>query len=91
MNKLQDAEKYLRMAIEKVRRDPTVHDHLGDVYARLGRLKDAITQWQISLKAWESSPQSESDSVEIAKIQRKLEGAKVRVAKEGTAQGARQH
>ena len=83
-DKLEEAEAYLRRALDRVYRDPTVHDHLGDVLAKMGRVKEAMTEWQISLKEWETSTPSEKDPLEISKISRKLEGAKVRLAKESS-------
>jgi tetratricopeptide (TPR) repeat protein len=80
--KLSDAETYLRRALERFSKDPTVHDHLGDVYAREGKLKEAITHWQNSLSEWENAAPSERDPTEVAKIQKKLETARVRLAKE---------
>ncbi len=68
--------------VEKINGDPTVYDHLGDVYLKEGKVKDAIAQWQMSLKEWEKSPQSEQDPDEVAKVTRKLEGARVRLASE---------
>ena len=85
MGKYEEAETWLRQSLERVSRDPTVHDHLGDVLAKLGKLKDAISQWQIAVKEWESSPPSETDQSEVAKIQKKLESARVRLAKEGSS------
>jgi Tfp pilus assembly protein PilF len=85
LGKFEEAETWLRRALERSGRDPTVHDHLGDVYAKLGKLKDAISQWQSSLKEWETSPPSEVDHAEVAKIQKKLENAKVRLAKESSS------
>ena len=82
LGKLDDAETYLRQALERVTRDPTVHDHLGDVYFQKGRLKDAIAQWEISLREWQSSSRAEADPAEMSKVQKKLEGARVRLAKE---------
>jgi len=84
MGKLDQAENYLRLALQRVSRDATVHDHLGDVYFRQGKLKEAIAQWQISLKEWEASSRAEIDPVEMAKIQKKLESAKIRLAKESS-------
>jgi len=69
-----------------------VHDHLGDVYFKQGNLKDAIVHWQLSLKEWENSSPSERDTTEIAKVQKKLDSAKVRLARESGDRGpAKQH
>ena len=84
MDKLKEAEDSLLRALEKYSRDPTVHDHLGDVYFKQGKIKEAINQWLSSLKEWETASTSEHDPVEVAKVQKKLEGAKVRLAKEGS-------
>jgi tetratricopeptide (TPR) repeat protein len=85
LGRLDEAEANLRQALERVSRDPTVHDHLGDVYLQKGRLKEAIGQWEISLHEWEASSKSELDTTEVAKIQKKLEGARVRLARESGA------
>lgn len=84
MGKLDEAEQNLKLALEKISKDPTIHDHLGDVYARQGKLKEAVGQWEMSLKAYESAPPSESEPSEVAKVHRKLEGARVRLAKENS-------
>ncbi|MCC6858108.1 MAG: tetratricopeptide repeat protein, partial [Bryobacterales bacterium] len=88
LNRLEDAETQLRLALERISGDPTVHDHLGDVYFKQGKLKEAIGQWQNSLKEWEASPQSDQDPAEIAKIGKKLESARVRLAREQSAMSA---
>jgi tetratricopeptide (TPR) repeat protein len=88
---LPKAEEYLRRAVEQTSKDPTVHDHLGDVYFKQGNLKDAITQWQISLREWDNSSPSEKDTTEIAKVQKKLDGAKVRLARESGEHGGPKH
>jgi tetratricopeptide (TPR) repeat protein len=84
LNRLDDAERALVRALSKsgVGQDPTVHDHLGDVYLKLGKTKDAITQWQASLKEAEADTQSDMEPGELAQINKKLEDAKVRLAKE---------
>ena len=79
----QEAESSLLLkAIERMSTDPTVHDHLGDVYLKQGKVKEAILQWQASLNEWKTSPPAEADSEEVAKVSRKLENAKTRIAKE---------
>lgn len=81
--KYTEAEEYLKRALERTSKDPTVHDHLGDVYAKLGKTKEAVTEWQRAIQEWQATPQSEQDGQEIAKIQKKLENAKLRLAREG--------
>ena len=85
MGRFAEAESSLRRAIERVSRDATVHDHLADVLARQGKWKEAVAEWQISLKEWDTSSPSEKDPGEVAKITKKLEGARVRLAQESGA------
>jgi tetratricopeptide (TPR) repeat protein len=80
--KLKDAEGLFVQALQKIGQDPTVHDHLGDVYFNLGRTNEAISQWQASLQEFKNGTQSDSDPSEIARINKKLESAKVKLAKE---------
>jgi predicted Zn-dependent protease len=83
-NKLKEAEEQLDRSIQLMTHDPTIHDHLGDVYFKQGRIKEAIAQWQLSLAEWDSGPASEKEPEEIAKVQKKLDSARVRLAKEHT-------
>jgi tetratricopeptide (TPR) repeat protein len=82
LNKLPEAEQQLRRAVQYMSSDPTVHDHLGDVYFREGKIREAITQWQNSLKYYEASAPTDVDQSEVAKVQKKLESAKVKLARE---------
>ena len=82
LNRLEDAEQTLQRALAKIGQDPTVHEHLGDVYAKLGKTKDAITQWEASLKEAAGDSQSDMEPGEVSKITKKLEDAKVRLARE---------
>ncbi|HEX6897561.1 MAG TPA: tetratricopeptide repeat protein [Bryobacteraceae bacterium] len=82
LNKLPEAEEKLQKAIQYMSRDATVHDHLAEVYLREGKIKEAIGQWQSSLKEWQTSSPSEMDRGEVAKVQKKLDDAKVRLARE---------
>lgn len=85
MGKLDEAETNLRLSLQRVSGDPTVRDHLGDVLAKRGKLKEAIAEWQASLKAWEVSSPAEKDPAEVAKVLKKLEDAKVRLARESSS------
>lgn len=84
LDKLDAAESTLLRAIERAPHDPTVHDHLGDVYAKKGNIKDAVGQWERSLTEWKSTPPSEMDPTEVAKVQKKVDSGKVRLAKESS-------
>ncbi len=82
MDKLEEAETYLRRSLQRAPRDPTVRDHLGDVLFKRGKLREAVAEWQLSLKEWEASSPADKDPAEVAKVSKKLEGAKVRLARE---------
>ncbi len=82
MNRLDEAEQQLTRSLQMSDKDPTIHDHLGDVYFKEGKLKEAIAQWQSSLKAYSASSPSEAEPDELAKVQKKLDSARVRLAKE---------
>jgi len=86
MNRLQEAEDTLKLALDKMAKDPTVHDHLADVFMKSGKLKEAIQQWDAAVHEWENGAPADLDHAELAKVQKKLETAKVRLAKESGKQ-----
>ncbi len=82
LNRLDDAERELTRSIQIESKDPTIHDHLGDVYFKEGKLKEAIAQWQSSLQEVNAGNPTEMEPEEIAKVQKKLDNARVKLAKE---------
>jgi len=83
LNKLDEAERQLSRSLQlSAEKDPTIHDHMGDVYFKQGKLKLAISQWQSSLKAYNLSAPGDVEPDEIAKVQKKLDSARVKLAKE---------
>ena len=76
------AEENLRRASERIGNDPTVHDHLGELYQKTGRLKLAAANWQRALEEWNKTIPAEVDSDDVAKVQKELESAKVRLAQQ---------
>jgi len=80
--KFDEAERLLIRAIDKIGQDPTVHDHLADVYFKLGKIKEAVTQWQAALKDFHSPAGIDSDPEDMAKVNRKLDAARVKLANE---------
>jgi tetratricopeptide (TPR) repeat protein len=82
MGKYDLAETVLRKAVDRIDNDPTVHEHLGDVYQKTNRLKLAVTQWERSLQEWKKTIPAEVETADVAKVQKKLDGAKVRLARQ---------
>jgi tetratricopeptide (TPR) repeat protein len=78
------AEDYERKAVMRQGTDPALLDHLGEIYAKTGKLQLAITQWEKALKAYAASLPPEADPADVDKLQHKLEGARVRLAHAGT-------
>lgn len=85
MGKYDLAEAELRKAVDRLDNDPTVHEHLGDVYQKTNRLKLAAMQWERSLQEWKRTIPAEVEAADVVKVQKKLDGAKVRLAKQENA------
>ncbi len=77
------ADDYETKAALRMSGDPTVLDHLGEIKAKNGKLQQAIEDWQKSLKQYSTSLSPEADPNDVAKVQRKLEGARIRLAHAG--------
>jgi tetratricopeptide (TPR) repeat protein len=78
------AEEDLRKAVERNSTDPTVHDHLGELYEKTGRLKLAASQWEESLNEYARTISADVDPGDVGKVQKRLDSARVRLAKEGS-------
>jgi len=88
-NKLNDAEATLRKAVERDSHDPTIHSHLGDVYAKLGRNELAASEWEKSLTEWRHALPADVENDKIAEIEKKLGQTKHRVAQKSSVQEAK--
>ena len=82
LGKNDQAEEQLVKASQKIGTDPTVHDHLGDLYQKTGRLKLAVAHWERAVAEWNKTVAAEVDSDDLARVQKKLESAKVKLARE---------
>ena len=85
LEKFELAEDYLLRATNRLSRDPTIHDHLGDLYFKTGRLNEAVAAWERALSAWQTTPPTEHDDEIVAKLEKKLHELKVRLARETQA------
>jgi len=81
------AEDNLRQAVQRDQTDPTVHEHLGDLYEKTGRIRLAAAQWELSLAEFAKSSPADVDPGDVNKVQKKLESARVRLAKEESVIG----
>ncbi|MGO8935248.1 MAG: tetratricopeptide repeat protein [Terracidiphilus sp.] len=87
MGEYELAEDNLRQAVNRDQTDPTVHMHLGDLYEKTGRIRLAAAQWQLSLDEFAKSSAADIEPGDVEKVQKKLEGARVRLAKEDSSTG----
>ena len=46
------------------------------------KVREAVSQWEVSMKEWDSSSPAEMRPDDIAKVKSKLEGARVRLTRE---------
>ena len=88
-NRLEEAEATLHKALERDSHDPTIHSHLGDVYAKLGRTTLAATEWEKSLSEWRRAAPADVETDKIAELEKKLGQVKHRVAQKSSAQDAK--
>jgi Tfp pilus assembly protein PilF len=85
MGEYELAEENLRQAVERDQTDPTVHDHLGDLYEKTGRIRLAAAQWELSLSEYAKTASADVDQTDVTKVEKKLESARVKLAKQENA------
>jgi tetratricopeptide (TPR) repeat protein len=89
MGEYELAEDNLRQAVERDQTDPTVHDHLGDLYEKTGRIRLAAAQWEMSVAEYQKTPSLDQEPGDMSKVEHKLEGARVKLAKQESATGVK--
>jgi Tfp pilus assembly protein PilF len=82
MGQYELAEDNLRQAIQRDQTDPTVHEHMGDLYEKTGRIRQAAAQWELSLAEYAKSAPADVEPGDVAKVQKKLDSARVKLAKQ---------
>jgi tetratricopeptide (TPR) repeat protein len=85
------AEENLRKASMKITNDGTIQDHLGELYFKTGRLKLAAAHWERALEEWGRTPlPGDVDNTDVARVQKKLESTKVKLAKQAQQSTSKQ-
>jgi Tfp pilus assembly protein PilF len=82
LGKFEQAEDNLTKASQHMGADPTVQQHLGDLYQKTGRLKLAAAHWELAIQEWNKSAAPDVDGDQFARVQKDLESAKTKLAKE---------
>ena len=79
LNDLENAEKYLLQADQRVKDDPVISDHLGDLYYKIGDFQKALDFWSQSVKIG-------TEQEEIQKVQKKLDTLLEKLKEKGQAE-----
>lgn len=79
-SRMPEAQKYLEQAVARDAHDPTILEHLGDVYARLGQIERAAGYWERAQSAWQKSLPVDYEEDKVAQLDKKLKNLKRRLA-----------
>ena len=87
MGEYELAEDNLRQAVARNQTDPTVHEHMGDLYEKTGRIRQAAEQWQLSISEFAKAAPADVEPGDAAKVQKKLDAARMKLANKDNAIG----
>jgi len=76
LNRLEEAEKRLRQAVERSQENAVACDHLGDVLMALGHPQDALHMWQTALEQAKGLDQPEKVRDKIETVRRRKQSPK---------------
>lgn len=85
MNRFEEAEAPLQKAVEQLSNDPTVLDHIGHVYLRLGKKRQAQQAWEHALKEWPTAFESDFGPKQAAQLEKELKKLNRELAKDKTS------
>ncbi|ADW68262.1 tetratricopeptide repeat protein [Granulicella tundricola] len=85
MGQYGPAETNLKKAIDRTASDPSIHDHLGQLYEKTGHLQQAVAQWERSMTEYARSLPADADPADVAKVKHNLEQARTKLARVGGA------
>jgi tetratricopeptide (TPR) repeat protein len=84
LGQYQQAEEDLQQAILRLPQDPSLHDHLGQIYEKTDKLKQAAAQWEIAQKLYRITNPADYEAADVAALDKHLESVRVRLAKGDT-------
>lgn len=76
MGRYDLAEPPLEAAARLIQNDPTIHEHLGNLYLRMGQPARAQEEWQRALKEWPAAVSSDFDADQAKQLQKQLDELK---------------
>jgi tetratricopeptide (TPR) repeat protein len=76
MGRYDLAEAPLEDAARLIQNDPTIHEHLGNLYLRQGKTARAQEEWQRALKEWPEALSSDFDAEQAKELQKQLDDLK---------------
>lgn len=88
-NKLAEAEEYLRKAVDREGRDPTILSHLADVYLKLGQNERAAGLFERSLAEWQKALPADYEADKANEVEAQLKNLKKRLAQKSTPETAK--
>jgi tetratricopeptide (TPR) repeat protein len=78
--KLIEAQKYLEQASNRSTHDPTILEHLGDVYDKSGQTERAAQAWDRAQAEWEHVLPADYEADKVAQLDQKISAVKKRLA-----------
>jgi tetratricopeptide (TPR) repeat protein len=78
--KFERARKELERAVARTAYDPTVREHLGDVYAKLGRPAQALAEWSKAQGFWHDAVPADYEAEHVAELNKKISQLKHEMA-----------
>jgi len=88
-NKLAEAEEYLRKAVDREGRDPTILSHLADVYLKLGQNDQAAALFERSLAQWQKALPADYEADKANEVEAQLKNLKRRLAQKSSPETAK--
>jgi tetratricopeptide (TPR) repeat protein len=88
-NKFTEAEQYLRKAVEREGRDPTILSHLADVYLKLGQNERAADLLERSLAEWQRVLPADYEADKANEVETQLKNLKRRLAQKSSPETAK--